>query len=117
METADLPLEDLAALLGHSYNSTDNTVTYAASDAAPYVAILFESERADGGVRFVKLLKGKFADGQETIATKGENVEYTTPQLTGTFVCRQSDGAWKMVADAADAASAATTRASWFSAV
>lgn len=99
LETTDIPLEDQAALLGHSYDSVTGSLTAKGSDTAPDVAILFESEKHDGSIRCVKLVKGKFAPAQETINTKGENLEYQVPQITGTFVTRQSDGAWKIVKD------------------
>ena len=47
----------------------------------------------------VKLYKGKFAPTQETINTRGESLEYQIPRLEGSFVARESDGAWKKVHD------------------
>ena len=112
-ETTDIPLEDQAVLFGHTYDSTSNTITAKGSDTAPYVAILFESQKHDGGVRCAKLVKGKFAPEQETINTKGENLNYQVPKLTGTFVARQSDDAWKITKDfAADA-----DTSSWYASV
>lgn len=113
LETTDIPLEDQAILLGHTYDSVSGALTAKGSDTAPNVAILFESDKHTGGTRCVKLLKGKFAPSQETINTKGENLEYQVPQITGTFVSRQSDGAWKITKDfAADA-----DTASWYTSV
>jgi len=99
IEITDIPLEDLANLLGHTYES--DTLVAKSSDPSnsAYVALLFESDKHDGGTRCVKLLKGRFTPSQETINTKGENLEYQVPRLEGTFVARQSDGAWKMVKD------------------
>ena len=103
IETTDIPLEDLAALLGHSY--AGDTLTAKGADTAPDVALLFESQKHDGGIRCVKLVKGKFAPSQEQINTKGESLEYQVPQITGTFVSRQSDGVWKIVKDVAKGSS------------
>lgn len=111
IETTDIPLEDQAALLGHSF--ADGQLTAKGSDTAPDVALLFEAQKHDGGIRCVKLLKGKFAPSQETINTKGDNLEYQVPKLTGTFVARQSDGAWKITKDFAKGADTA----SWYTAV
>lgn len=111
LETTDIPLEDQAILLGATIDSVNNTLTFSSSDVAPYVGIAFESEKHDGGVRCVKLLKGKFAPSQETINTKGENIEYQVPKIEGTFVARQSDGAWKQIKDVASG----TATASWYS--
>ncbi|MBR1578873.1 MAG: hypothetical protein IJ668_00015 [Selenomonadaceae bacterium] len=111
LETADIPLADAAAMLGHSLDS--GTMLVKASDTSPYVAILFEAEKHDGQTRYVKLLKGKFDEGQESLQTRGESVEYTTPKLEGTFVARTSDGAWKMVKDTSDT----TVATSWYASV
>jgi len=95
--TTDILLEDQAELLGHSYLAADG-LTAKMTDSAPYVALLFESEKHDGGIRCVKLMKGKFAPSQETINTKGENLEYQTPSLEGTFVA-DANGVWKKIKD------------------
>ena len=113
IETTEIPLADQAILLGHTFDSVSGSLTSKGSDTAPDVALLFESQKHDGGIRCVKLLKGKFAPSQETINTKGENLDYQVPQITGTFVSRQSDGAWKIVKDFA--ANADTT--SWYASV
>ena len=110
IETTDIPLEDQAALLGHSYSN--GTLTANMSDTAPYVALLFEAQKHDGGIRCVKLLKGKFAPSQETINTKGERLEYQTPSLEGTFVASAS-GAWKIIKDF----EANASTASWYTSV
>lgn len=110
VETTDIPLEDQAVLLGANYDSVNNTIISKSSDVAPYVGLAFESEKHDGGIRCVKLLKGKFAPSQETINTKGENLEFQVPKIDGTFVARQSDGAWKKIKDFAAGASTA----SWY---
>ena len=102
LETTDIPLEDLAILLGNAYDKATGKLKSKSSDVAPYVGIAFESEKHDGGIRCVKLLKGRFAPSQETINTKGENIEYQVPKIEGTFVARQSDGAWKEIKDLAE---------------
>ena len=113
-ETTDIPLSDLANLLGHTYDGTD-TMTAKSSDASnsAYVALLFESDKHNGGTRCVKLTKGRFKPSQETINTKGENLEYQSPKLEGTFVSRLSDGVWKIVKDYAKGASTAD----WYTSV
>ena len=99
VEAADIPLQAQAALLGHTVSG--NKMICKGSDQAPYVAILFESDKHDGTTRYVKLLKGKFHDPNEDLQTKGDSVEYQTPSIEGTFVCREYDGAWKETADSA----------------
>lgn len=115
LETTDIPLNDLANLLGNTYDSTSNTLVAKSSDSssAAYVALMFESTKHTGGIRCVKLYKGRFAPTQETINTKGENIEYQAPKLEGTFVARQSDGAWKMIKDYTEGESTAD----WYTSV
>lgn len=113
VETTDIPLEDQAVLLGHTYDSVTGALTAKGSDTAPDVALLFESQKHDGGIRCVALTKGKFAPSQETINTKGESLSYQTPKITGTFVSRQYDSVWKITKDFAANASTA----SWYSSV
>ena len=102
LETTDIPLEDLAILLGNKYDETTGKLLSKGSDVAPYVGIAFESEKHNGGIRCVKLLKGRFAPSQETINTKNDNFEYQVPKIEGTFVARQSDSAWKEIKDVAE---------------
>lgn len=116
IESCDLKLEDQAALLGQTVNTTTKELVAKASDAAPYVALMFEAKKHNGNTRYVKLLKGKFAPTQETMQTKGESVTYTTPKLEGRFVAREYDGEWKRVADS-DNTESATLIAGWYSAV
>lgn len=105
LETTDIPLADQAALLGAT--ASGDGIISKSSDVAPYVGLAFESEKHDGGIRCVKLLKGKFAPSQETINTKGEQLQFQVPKLDATFVARQSDGAWKQIKDFAAGASTA----------
>lgn len=115
IETTDIPIQDLSILLGNTYDSDTSIATSKSSDSsgAAYVALLFESTKHNGGTRCVKLLKGRFAPTQETINTKGENLEYQNPRIEGTFVARLSDGAWKKVKDYAKGASTAD----WYTSV
>lgn len=110
LDIADLPVEDLAALLGHTISG--GVMVSKGSDSAPYVAIMFESEKHNGEIRYVKLLKGKFSESQETINTRGDSIEYQVPQITGTFVSRTNDSAWKHTRDTTDTAVATAWYAS-----
>ena len=111
IEITELSLEDQAALLGHSYSSQDGLVANM-SDRAPYVALLFESDKHKGGVRCTKYMKGKFSPTQSTTRTRGEQLEYQTPKLTGTFVANAA-GVWKKEKDFADGADTS----SWYESV
>ena len=111
IDVADLPLEDLAALLGHTV--TGGVMVSKGSDSAPYVAIMFESEKHNGETRYVKLLKGKFSESQETINTRGESINYQIPKITANFVARSNDSAWKKTQDSTDT----TVATSWYASV
>lgn len=110
LETTDIPLADQKILLGATFDSVTNTFMSKGSDVAPYVGIAFESEKHDGGIRCVKLLKGKFAPSQESIQTKGEQINYQVPKIEGVFVTRQSDEGWKIIKDVA----AGTSTDDWY---
>ena len=84
IEVADLTLAAQAALLGHSVSA--GVMTYTTSDAAPYVALAFESQKANGETRYIKLYKGKFAEPETNHQTKGDSVDFQTATITGTFV-------------------------------
>ncbi|MFP7447111.1 phage tail protein [Bacillus infantis] len=94
LNTSDLPIAVEADLLGHSINESGVMVENA-DDVAPYVAVGFMSKTSDGGEMFVWLLKGKFSIPQQNHQTKGENIEYQTPTITGQFLKRDFDGDWR----------------------
>lgn len=106
-----LPLEDKASLLGHTI--TDGVMISKTDDTAPYVAVMFESQQTQGAVQYEKLLKGKFAETQETFNTKGENIEYQTHGLEGSFVARAHDGQWRRTTVSTDT----TLGTSWYASV
>lgn len=92
-ESVYLPLEDKAALLGHTIEN--DVMISNANDEAPYVAIMFESNQTGGAIQYEKLLKGKFSETQETFDTKGANINFANHSLNGSFVARQYDGEWR----------------------
>jgi phi13 family phage major tail protein len=94
INTSDLPTDVEADLLGHKINESGVMVENA-EDMAPYVAIGFRSKTSDGAEMFVWLLKGKFSIPQHSYQTKGENIEYQTPTITGQFLKRDFDGDWR----------------------
>lgn len=115
IEVADLTLEAQAALLGHTVDK--GVMQYTTNDTAPYVSLAFESQKANGATRYVKLFKGKFAEPETNHQTKGENIEFQTSTITGTFVARVSDGAWKTVADSDATGFEKTTAENWYTAI
>lgn len=108
----DLLPADLAALLGQTQDD-DNVVYGADTDDAPYYAIGFRARKAGGTYKYIWLYKVKFAIPDESYATKGDSIEFTTPEIVGNFI-KRPDGLWKAehVAEPSNTVSAA-----WFTAV
>lgn len=89
----DLPPEKLAALLGQTLDT--NKVAYAGGDdTAPYVAIGFRARKANGQYRYIWLYKVKFSPPGESYNTKGDSIEFQTPEIEGQIMTR-ADGLWK----------------------
>ena len=116
IDTTDIPLEDRAIILGHTYDSTTGGVTVKGDDAAPYVAIMFEATTADDTSHFYKFYKGKFAPTQQQIETAGENINWQTPSMEGTFIARASDSKIYDMLDGANSGSS-TLASNWFTSV
>lgn len=97
IDLADLPLNDQAALLGHTV--TSGKMDKKASDTPPYTAVMFEFLMANGKKRCVKLYKGKFALPTESGNTRGENVEFQTTQISASFVQLKNNQMYESVQD------------------
>ena len=108
----DLLPADLAALLGQKQD-TDKVVYGADTDEAPYFAIGFRAKKAGGTYKYIWLYKVKFAVPDENYTTKGDSIEFTTPEIVGQFI-KRSDGLWKAehVAEPTNSVAAA-----WFTTV
>ena len=113
LELAELPLQAQAALLGHTY--LDGVMTMKATDEPPYLAIGFMSRVSQSRFRFVWLYKGKFGLVQDEYATATDAAAWRNAKLTGTFVRRDYDGEWQVIADSGDAGF--TGADFWFQAV
>lgn len=99
LDLADIDLGVQADLLGHTYDSATKTLTKKTTDTAPYVALMFEFNLANGGTRCVKLFKGKFALPAESGQTKGESVEFQTSNVSASFVQLKNNAMWQLVQD------------------
>ena len=113
LELAELPLQAQATLLGHTY--LDGVMTMKATDEPPYLAIGFMSRVSQSRFRFVWLYKGKFGLVQDEYATATDAAAWRNAKLTGTFVRRDYDGEWQVIADSGDAGF--TGADFWFQAV
>ena len=89
-ETAALPLEYYAYLLGHGYENGKMTANK--DDVAPYFAVMFQSDKRNGKARYSKFYKVQFSEPTQTGKTKEENLEYQYPNLTAKAIYRLSDG-------------------------
>jgi phi13 family phage major tail protein len=89
---ADFPLDMQADILGHTYSSSDKTLIKKSSDVAPYIALGFEFLMANGKKLACWLYKGKMSESNLTGSTKGENTEYQTNDISGTFAALKGSG-------------------------
>ncbi len=116
IETATMPLEYKAWLLGHTYDELTGIMTVTSEDAPPYFAIMFESTKQNGKKRFVKFVKVQFAEPSETSQTKEENISFHTPSLKATAIYR-NDGVCLKQADEEASGYEAATGTGWYAAV
>ena len=62
---------------------------------SPRCAIGFRAAKTGGRYRYIWLLKCKFEVPGEKYKTKGEKIEFQTPEITATFYKRKKDAKWK----------------------
>ena len=114
IDTATLPLEYKALLLGHSIEN--GVMTVASEDTAPYFAVMFETTKRNGKKRFVKFLKVQFSEPSETAQTKEEGISYNTPSMTAVAIYR-SDKKVLLQADEEADGYTASVGESWYTSV
>lgn len=114
IDTATMPLEYKALLLGHKYDETKGTVTISSEDTAPYFALMFETNKQNGKKRYVKFTKVQFSEPDENAQTKEEKITYNTPQMTATAVYRTSDHVALVQADEEAEGYTDEVGANWF---
>lgn len=101
---ADLLPENYALLMGLQQDPTNGMITEGAADNAPEVALGFRTQKSNGAYRFIWILKGKFAKGQESYTTKGgSGVTFSPQEITLTAEQRISDGEKRHRIDSDDA--------------
>ena len=108
LEVSDIPLEILADLLGHTIDTNTGVITYSSADSAPYVAIGYERNKANGKKRQTWLLKGKFEEVEEEGATGEDKIKFSTGKIKAIFVARE-DGNWNYTMDEDSAVAAPST--------
>lgn len=114
-DTAALPLEYIAYLLGHKI---ENGIMQASKDdVPPYFAVMFQSDKRNGKARYTKFYKVQFVEPSESGSTKETDIQYSTPTLTAKAIYRLSDGKSYIKADEEAADFVATTATSWYESV
>ncbi len=103
-----LPIEAASVMFGHTVDTTDNAITYAASDEANYVGVGFVTDKTDNGTKTYEaniLYCVKFSEAAVDYQTKGESITFSTPTVEGLAIADASDN-WKMVQEFSTAAAA-----------
>lgn len=93
--TDRLPKEAESVCFGHDVK--EDGVVYKTGDSANYVGVGFcVDEMLDGVKKFVAIVvyKVKFSENAEDYTTKGENIEFKTPSISGT-ISGLSSTEWK----------------------
>lgn len=89
----DLDTDVIADLLGQTV-SEDKIIYAGETDEPPYVAVGFRAKKKGATYRYVWLYKVKFKIPNEKFQTKGEAIQFNTPEIEGEFIKRE-DGLWK----------------------
>lgn len=89
----DLETATVAELLGQTVDE-DQVIYGGADDEPPYVAVGFRAKKTGGKYRYIWLYKVKFKIPNEKFQTKGEAIQFNTPEIEGEFFKRE-DGLWK----------------------
>ncbi len=94
LNTNDLSSESSSEITGQKIDG--NNITFATEkDEPPYVAIGFRAMKTGGKFRYVWLHKVKFAIPSENYETKGDSINFITPEIEGTFGKLNKNGVWK----------------------
>jgi phi13 family phage major tail protein len=115
---ADLAPEVISVITGAVID--DNGVLLStAEDSAGYVALGFRSRKPKGVYHYYWLYKVKFGIPSISLETKGTSINFKTPQLEGTIMCRNKPDdlnhrPWKAEVVEGVAGVAAATLATWF---
>lgn len=89
----DMETEVVATLLGQEVDD-DKVIYGGADDEPPYIAVGFRAKKTGGKYRYIWLYKVKFKIPNEKFQTKGEAIQFNTPEIEGEFFKRH-DGRWK----------------------
>lgn len=117
LETAEIPHDRLAELLGATKDASTGVLTFNESTIAPTVALMFETGLANGEKCMFTFYRGQFRMDDESLATKTESVEFQNTTIVGDFIA-DDDGVWKRIVRSDDAgAGNDAVIAGWYTAV
>lgn len=97
LETKTLPKEGETIMFGRTVDKTTGLVTYNRDDKSNYVGYGFIVTEINDGLESymaVFLPKCKFEAGAEEYVTRGENIEFKTPKISGKAY-PIDDGDWR----------------------
>lgn len=95
LNTDTMPIQAHTVMFGHEVN--DTTVKNKTTDSPNYIGLgVYVTEKVNNVKKYVAmwLYKVKFAEGQESFKTKGDNIEYQTPTIAGQAIGIEGD-LWK----------------------
>ena len=81
-----LPIDAADTVFGHTVSAEDNTITYNAEDSANYVGYgFYANEMVNNKKSFVAVVlpKVKFTEAAESYTTKGDSLEFKSPNISG----------------------------------
>ena len=97
IELNQLSVESRALLQGSTV--VKGVLLETKDDVAPTLAIGFRSKKTNKKFRYVWLYKGSFEITEDTYETEEDKTKAQTATLVGTFYPRESDGAFRIIAD------------------
>ena len=111
-----------AEILTGATADSNGVLVSASEDGGSPVAIGFRAKKANGKYRYFWLYRVKFGIPSTNLATKGDNITFSTPSIEGTISRRNRlDGnnnhPWKAEVNADDAGVSAATITNWYSQV
>lgn len=98
LNTSTIPIEADEQMFGHTVNKEKNEIVYGSEDEAAYVgAAWITVEKVNSVKKYCAnfLPKVKFSEPSDEFATKGDNIEYKTPSISGRAMANEK--AWKKV--------------------
>ena len=113
---------DKAALLTGGSVDKNGVLINSTENVAPYVAIGFRAQKANGKYRYFWLYKVQFAPISTSLQTKGDSITFQTPSIEGTIIRRNKEDAsglhpWKAEVTEGDEGVESSVITGWFSQV